>query len=558
MKIDGINPKTYFCCFFALALILRSTFAFGATLNVPSQYSTIQPAIDAAVDGDTVQVADGTYMGSGNRDLDFHGKAITVQSENGPDSCIIDCDHRGRGFILGCEGPDSVISGFTITKGSAYRGGGIYCGSFTTITNCIITGNHSDADGGGIYCGSSTTITNCIITGNHSNGQGGGISGPASIYNCIISNNSAIQNGGGISMVGSIYNCTINGNTSLSYGGGIYSYSTSPTITNCIISRNMASLDGGGISCWQASPIITNCILFSNMAGDDGGGIDCNASSAAITNCTIVCNVSSKTNGGGGIHCQSSSFVTITNCIFWDNSPTEMSALGSTLPLVSYSDIQDACYGCSNTINTDPLFVGGDDYHLTSSSPCIDAGKSDRAPATDIDGNARPQGVGYDMGAHEYSSSLIANAGPDQMVFVEITLDGSQSYDADPEGGIVSYQWQLQHREDSAYDRTAQGETPTISNLQPGFYDVTITVMNDAGSLDSDDMLFTAIGCKSDFDRDGDGVPDVWDNCPNTPLNSYVNQYGCPCLMGDISGNGKIGLEEAIHALQVVSSLKAQ
>ncbi len=46
-------------------------------------------------------VADGIYTGEGNRDIDFLGKAITVRSENGPESCIIDCQgseadpHRG-------------------------------------------------------------------------------------------------------------------------------------------------------------------------------------------------------------------------------------------------------------------------------------------------------------------------------------------------------------------------------------------------------------------------------------------------------------------------------
>ncbi|MCP4711722.1 MAG: hypothetical protein GY869_24145, partial [Planctomycetes bacterium] len=59
---------------------------------VPSEYGTIQAAIDAAIDGDTIIVADGTYRGEGNRDIDFLGKAITVRSENGAEGCIIDCE----------------------------------------------------------------------------------------------------------------------------------------------------------------------------------------------------------------------------------------------------------------------------------------------------------------------------------------------------------------------------------------------------------------------------------------------------------------------------------
>ena len=49
-------------------------------------YDAIQEGINAAVSGvDDVLVKDGTYTGTGNKDLDFGGKAITVQSENGPD-----------------------------------------------------------------------------------------------------------------------------------------------------------------------------------------------------------------------------------------------------------------------------------------------------------------------------------------------------------------------------------------------------------------------------------------------------------------------------------------
>ena len=353
-----------------------------AVLRVSAVYETIQAAIDDANDYDMVLVADGSYSGEGNRDLDFKGKAITVRSANGPNNCIIDCNgtkddpHRGFYFHSG-EDANSSLAGFTIVNGYAtWDGGGIYCSeSSPTIANCIINDNLA-LGGGGIFCGhSSPTIANCTITGNSANS-----------------------------------------------GGGIFSWTRSPIISNCTISGNWVTYSGGGIYCLDSSLTITNCTISGNRAGHAGGAIYCEYSNPTITNCTIVEN--SASDEGGGIRCGDN--IRITNCILWGNSPQQIYPDGGTAS-VSWSDVQDDWPGDGN-IDADPCFIElgywadvndpnipGDlndpysiwvdgDYHLLVGSPCINAGDpyGDYAGQTDIDGQPRVINGRIDIGADEY------------------------------------------------------------------------------------------------------------------------------------------------------------
>ena len=238
---------------------------------------------------------------------------------------------------------------------------------------------------------------------------------------CILRDNAAYYGGGiGIDngLTVEVKDCIVESNSSSHRGAGIYINRGSPTISGCIIRNNIGSGSnlGGGIYSSYSSFKITNCIVVKNFANtvgrsDGGGGIFAlsDSSPSTITNCTISDNTPYGIVGYN-------SFLIITNSILWGNL-THYGYSGEVYahpgygiepsenwrPIISYSDIQGGYSGESN-INIEPLFKDSEysDYHLDMNSPCIDSGTSDNAPGTDIEGNLRPQGDGFDMGAFEF------------------------------------------------------------------------------------------------------------------------------------------------------------
>ncbi len=215
-------------------------------IYVPSDYGTIQAAIDAAYDGCEIIVSPATYF----ENINFKGKDITVRSTDPHDADIVTAtviDGSAAGSVVtfdGTEETSTVLSGFTITNGYELSGGGIYGnGTLATIEYNRITSNTAygsswpDGLGGGLYwCYGE--IRNNFIAHNTAYLGGGIFDAESTIQNNIIAYNYADHGGGILSSSGPLFNNTIYGNTAAVQGGGVDG--AYDEVVNCIIWGNTA------------------------------------------------------------------------------------------------------------------------------------------------------------------------------------------------------------------------------------------------------------------------------------------------------------------------------
>jgi parallel beta-helix repeat protein/putative cofactor-binding repeat protein len=421
---------------FSRKLLLMTSFLFlfisidaqAQTIRrVPADHPTIQQAINASVNGDTVLVAPGTYV----ENITFLGKAITVTSESGPQLTIVDGNRAGSvvTFQSG-EGSASVLSGFTLRNGfsgffpGTGDGGGIAMFSASpTIMNNIITANGAIFDGGGISIGAGApTVVNNTIS-NNSSCNGSGIS--VAFSSAVIRGNTIRNNfrsgcsggigGGGIVIRGAsqaqILDNIISDNQMFSSGGGISLFAAgTPTIRGNTISGNM-SLEGGGISMFNFSDaLIVQNVITGNKATFEGGGIfwlvPAGTRGPRLVNNTIADNDAQE---GSGIFADGFDAQTelVNNIIVAKEGQIALFCGGfndPNTPIIRFNNVfspQGMAYGgicpdktgMDGNISADPLFVdpANGNYHLQPNSPAIDAGDNSAPdlPATDFDGDPR-------------------------------------------------------------------------------------------------------------------------------------------------------------------------
>jgi parallel beta-helix repeat protein len=321
-----------------------------------------------------------------------------------------------------------TVDGFVITGGNANderrsrgRGGGIcsYDAS-PIIQNNIITNNIAYTGttpwgfGGGIYVDqtpapavirSNRVLSNTASTTYY--GLGGGVTlfeSAAAVRGNEISGNSAGAGGAGVYLYDSdgvtfegnqvVGNTAVVSPTGDSKGGGFFVEFTGPfTLTNNVIAQNRVNTAGGGLyvygdaGIWGSAGTLVNNTIAQNNLGGGGEGVSLGAYTIlSLTNNIVVSHTY-------GIYARWNCTATARYSMFYDNTSGDTGGAGSV---------------SSNHAITghDPLFMNPAvrNYHLLSGSPAIDAADPagvPPAPATDMDGHARPIGASVDIGADE-------------------------------------------------------------------------------------------------------------------------------------------------------------
>ena len=412
--------------------------AAQTTRRVPQDFATIQAAINASANGDTVLVSSGTYT----ENINFKGKAITLQSVSGADTTIIDGGQLGTVVTFNtAEGPSSVLTGFTVRNGtSQFEGSGIAVeGSSPAITFNKVVDNVG-CDGIGIAVGfGSPLIQGNIINNNQrtncSGGNGGGgilIRGASTgqILGNVISNNKVSiggNGGGGIALNGAgaptlrsnvILGNTVTGVSPASQGGGIWIVNDTSTliVQNLIVGNHTDQ--GGGISWLVPSgargPLLVNNTIANNDS-PNGSAIfgDGFQAMANMVNNLII--------GKAG---QTAIF-----CGNFNNTTPPQFSFNDVFSLTgtAYGGICTDQTGTNGSISADPLFVApaNNDYHLQATSPAVDAGNNSapNLPPKDIDGDNRiinatgKPGAIVDMGADEFSSAQVLTLSTSSLAF---------------------------------------------------------------------------------------------------------------------------------------------
>jgi hypothetical protein len=386
-------------------------------------YDSVQQAVDNATGGDVIKVAAGTYTGT--KALLNIDKTITIQGgytttnwvTPDPQANPTTLDAQGFYRVIEVTAGQPTIEGLRITGGdvSDYGGGVSVVGASITLKNNRVFGNTA-LQGGGVFLRASD---DAILSGNeivsNNAGYGGGLllnRASATISDNTISANTAITRGGGLLLFQSA-DATVSGNAVTANvaenGGGVYLDFSNAAISGNDLRANTAG-QGGGLYLDHSNAIFSNNIIADNDVTVAGGGLYVVGSSPRLLHNTIA-----RNSGNEGVYVTGSSSVQLVNTILSTHTVGINVIGGSDASLNAtlwYANAEDwdgtgGIDAGAHNYSGNPDFGAPSegDYHIGNLSAALDAGAA-VGIGVDIDGEQRPRGSGYDIGADEFPDLL--------------------------------------------------------------------------------------------------------------------------------------------------------
>ena len=372
------------------------------TLRIPSEYASVQAAIDASADGDVLLVEPGVYREL----LDLGDRAIVIESTDGPERTIFDGGQNGDGVAIAATAPrGTAVRGLTIRNATR----GVVAKGLATVEGCWITDsglaveaadratvrdNRIEFNTAAVQARDRTEVTNNRIANNGARNR----SRPIDLQGEVLFTGNAVTDnrGEGVALrgPGTIRNNVLSG----AEQGGIVVFADA---RGAVVEQNLVVAGnpdyGGGLSIdlgFPAPPGGSAIIVRNNtIATEIGASLNIFGEGTALR---LADNILTTRSAGGAVVCESDKLPPAPrNLIFNAAGPVAV--------------------GCgakweSNALVADPLFVAPQfgDFRLRADSPAVDRGQEESQPAADLAGRPRVRdgdGDGTaraDLGAYEY------------------------------------------------------------------------------------------------------------------------------------------------------------
>jgi len=323
------------------------------------------------------------------------------------DNWIFENTAPGLGGGLFLKKSTSTLSGNIITANTAISGGGgiLLVQKASTLGENLFADNSALFGGGALLQNNTSTLNDNIFTSNSASASGGGLFleiSRATLNRNIITLNDANGSGGGLHLTKS--NADLNGNIVISNtsgtGGGLLIHECDPTLSNNVVADNHALIGGSGLYIEGSSPRLLHTTIAHNRNGD-GSGVYVTSftdtveeetyfSTVALTNTILVGHVV-------GISVTTGNTATLEATLWGSDTWANGTDWGGTGVIFT---------GTVNIWGT-PAFVNPDDgdYHISLASAAVDQGVG-AGVDDDMDGNPRPLGLDYDIGADELFAAL--------------------------------------------------------------------------------------------------------------------------------------------------------